>query len=253
MPVCLTIARYTALEALRNRWLWLLLGVMLAAIGLSQLLDAMALTESQPLQLTLLASWLRLASVFLLTSLVLASMARETADKGQQLLLAMSFARSTYLAGKLLGYGLLALLPALLFGLLTCWYAPPLQAAQWALALLCECWIMLAFALLCMVSLPNLPVALAACSGFYLLGRSIGTLQLLAHSRGADGKHSRAASGVIDLLATIMPHFDRYSSSDWLVSHSASLPELGALLLQTALYVALLALAALYDLYRKPV
>lgn len=253
MMASLTIARYTVLEAVRSRWLWLLLALTLAAIGLSSLLDAMALTESRQLQITVLASLLRLASVFLLTSFVIGSMARETADKGQQLLLALAFPRATYLLGKLLGYGLLAVLPALLCGLLAGCYAPPLQAAMWALALLCECWIMLAFAVLCMVSLQQVPAALAACCGFYLLARSIATLQLLARGSRPDGSHGGAASMVFDLLATLLPHFDRYSSSDWLVSQQAGLADLAGLLAQTALFLLLLVLAALYDLYRKAV
>lgn len=252
MRASLTIARYTVLEAVRNRWLWLLLGLTLAAFGFSSLLDAMALTESRQIQLSLLASLLRLASVFLVTSFVLSSMAREAADKGQQMLLALAYPRATYLSGKMLGYAVLALLPALLFGLLACCYAPPLQAGLWALALLCECWIMVAFAVLCMVSMQQLPAALAACSGFYLLARSIGTLQLLAHGNRPDGS-SAAASHVFDLLGTLLPHLDRYGSSDWLVYQGGSLQDLAGMLTQTALFVTLLVLAALYDLYRKAV
>jgi len=253
MSASLAIARYTLLEAVRNRWLWLLLGLALAAIGLSSLLDAMALTESRQIQLALLASMLRLASVFLVTTFVVSSMAREAADKGQQMLLALAFPRATYLAGKLLGYAALALLPAVLFGLLACCYAPPSQAGLWALALLCECWIMVAFAVLCMVSMQQLPAALAACSGFYLLARSIGTLQLLAHGSRPDGSAGGAASHVFDLLGTLLPHLDRYGSSDWLVYQAASLQDLAGMLAQTALFVTLLVLAALYDLYRKAV
>ncbi|MFC0168359.1 ABC transporter permease [Pseudoduganella danionis] len=253
MHASCTIARYTILEALRNRWLWLLLGLTLAAIGLSSLLDAMALTESRQLQISLLSSLLRVASVFLLTTFVISSMAREAADKGQQWLLAHAFPRATYLAGKLLGYALLALLPVLLSGLLAACYAPALQAGAWALALLCECWIMLAFAVLCMVGLQQVPAALAACSGFYLLARSIGTLQLLAHGSRPDGSQGSAAGLLFDLLGTLLPHLDRYARSDWLVYGGASLHDLTAMLLQTALFLTLLVLAALYDLYRKAI
>lgn len=253
MSASLTIARYTVLEAMRNRWLWVLLALTLAAIGLSSLLDAMALTESRQIQLSLLASLLRLASVFLVTSFAVSSMAREAADKGQQMLLALAYPRAAYLAGKLLGYAALALLPALLFGLLACCYAPPLQASLWALALLCECWIMVAFAVLCMVSMQQLPAALAACGGFYLLARSIGTLQLLAHGKRPDGSNSGAAGHVFDLLATLLPHLDRYGSSDWLVYQGGGLQDLAGMLTQTVLFVTLLVLAALYDLYRKAV
>ena len=52
----LTIARYTVLEALRNRLLWLLIGAAAGAFTLGVLLDALALTESRQLQAALLVS-----------------------------------------------------------------------------------------------------------------------------------------------------------------------------------------------------
>ena len=60
----LTIARYTLLEALRNRLLWLLLGLALGAVCLSGFLNELALTESRQLQAALLGVALRLSAVF---------------------------------------------------------------------------------------------------------------------------------------------------------------------------------------------
>lgn len=252
MHASLTIARYTVLEALRNRWLWLLLLITVAAFGLSTLLDALALTESRQLQVAVLAAMLRVASVFLVLIFVLSSMAREAADKGLQLLLAQAYSRAVYLCGKLLAYAALALLPALLFGALALLVAPAPQAALWALSLLCECWIMAAFAVLCMLSLQQLPAALALCSGFYLLARSIDTLQLLGHGARTQPASHGLASQLVELLALLLPHLDRYTRSEWLVYHSGTLADLAGLLIQTSVCLLLLVLAALYDLYRKP-
>lgn len=251
MHASLTIARYTLLEALRSRWLWLLLLCTLAALALSTLLDALALTESRQLQMAVLAAVLRGSSVFLVLIFVLGSMAREASDKGLQLLLAQAYSRAVYLAGKLLAYAALALLPALLFGSLAALAAPPAQAALWALGLLCECWIMAAFAVLCMLSLQQLPAALALCSGFYLLARSIDTLQLLGHGAQAQAASSAVVARLIDLLALLLPHLDRYPRSEWLVYHTGTLGDLAGLLIQTAIFLLLLVLAALVDLYRK--
>jgi len=195
---------------------------------------------------------LRVASVFLVLIFVLSSMAREAADKGLQLLLAQAYSRTTYLSGKLLAYAALALLPALLFGALALLVAPAAQAALWALSLLCECWIMAAFAVLCMLSLQQLPAALALCSGFYLLARSIDTLQLLGHGARAPAASHGPASQLVELLALLLPHLDRYTRSEWLVYHSGTLGDLAGLLIQTSVCLLLLVLAALYDLYRKP-
>jgi ABC-type transport system involved in multi-copper enzyme maturation permease subunit len=250
----LTIARYTLKEAMRNRLLWLLLAAAAGAVGLSGFLQELALTESRQLQAALLAAVLRLAAVFLIATFVISSMVREANDKGLELLLALPLPRAAWLLGKLAGFGLLALLPALLFGALGLFFAPPDQAAMWALSLLCELWIVAAFSVLSMLTLKQVLPALAAAGGFYLLARSIGTLQLLGHGpgRGSGGGHGQAwLDAGVNLLALLLPHLDQYTRSDWLVYHNGSAAELGAILLQTALALLLLAAAALFDLYRK--
>jgi ABC-type transport system involved in multi-copper enzyme maturation permease subunit len=245
----LIIARYTLLEALRNRLIWLLLLVVLAAIGVSGFLNELALTESRQMQAALLAALLRLAAVFLIATFVVTSMVREANDKGLELLLALPLQRSVYLFGKLGGFAALALLPALLFGALLLFFAPFAQAALWAASLLCELWIVAAFCLLCALSLTQVMPALAAGFGFYLLARSAGTLQLL----GAD-PHTASQQAIkagLDVLVALLPGLDAYTRTEWLIYHTGSAQALFDILAQTAVSVALIAAAALFDLYRK--
>jgi ABC-type transport system involved in multi-copper enzyme maturation permease subunit len=244
----LTIARYTLLEALRNRLLWLLLLAACGAIAASGLLHEVALTESRQLQAALLAAVLRLAAVFLVATFVVTSMVREANDKGQELLLALPLPRAVYLLGKLAGFAALAVLPAVLFGALGLFFAPPAQAALWSLSLLAELWIVAAFSLLCMLTLNQVLPALAAAFAFYLLARTAATLQLLAHGPGQpDPLLARA----MDLLALLLPNLDAFARSDWLLYHGGTAAELAAIAIQSAIYVTLLTAAALFDLYRK--
>ncbi len=252
MRQTVTIARYTLLEALRNRLLWLLLVMAAGAVAVSGFLNELALTESRQLQAALMGAVLRLAAVFLITTFVVTSMAREANDKGLELLLALPMPRAVYLSGKLAGFAALALLPALLFGGLGLFFAPPAQAALWGFSLLCECWIVAGFSVLCMLTLNQVLPAWAAACGFYLLARVIGALQLLGH--GAAGVHSwsqQALGGGIDGLALLLPHLDQFTRSDWLVYHNGSGADALAVAAQTAIYVALMATAALFDLHRK--
>ncbi|MES2161597.1 MAG: ABC transporter permease [Pseudomonadota bacterium] len=252
LPAALTIARYTLLEGLRNRLPWLLLATALAALALGGFLGRLALTESAQLQAALLGALLRLAAVFVVAGFVVTSMAREAADKSLELLMALPQPRAVYLAGKLAGFGALALAPALLFGALGLLFAPLPQAALWAASLLCECWIVAAFCVLCMLTLNQALPALAAACAFYLLARVIGTLQLLGHGPHQDGGPLQRTLGAgVDLLALLLPHLDQFTRSSWLVYHDGNAAALLAVAAQTAIYVALLALAALFDLYRK--
>ncbi|MEM8519701.1 ABC-type transport system involved in multi-copper enzyme maturation permease subunit [Janthinobacterium sp. CAN_S7] len=248
----LTIARYTLLEALRSRLLWLFVLAACGCAGLAGFLQQLALTESGAVQAALLAATLRLASVFLLSTFIITSMAREAADRGLELLLALPMPRAAYLLGKLLGYAALAGVPAVLFGLLMALFAAPAHSALWALSLLAELWIVAAFSLLCAASLQQALPALAATGSFYLLARMLGSLQLLAHGgQTGDSWLQRATAASIDVLALLLPSLDDFTRTEWLLYASGDWQALGRVALQTAIYVGLLSSCALCDFYRR--
>lgn len=238
-----TIARQLAHEAWSTRLAWLLGGITLAALGMAGFIGAVALTETRQTQVALLAALLRLCAVFLVAAFAVTSIAREQADKGQELLLALALPRAAYLLGKLAGLALVALGPVLLFGALALAAAPAQAALVWSLSLLCELWIVAAFALLAALGLPGVMAALSATLAFYLLARAIGGLQLLAQERGG--------APLLDLIARLLPHLDRFTRADWLVYGDAGAAQLAHVAAQTALYLPLLAALALADLYRK--
>jgi len=247
-----TIALYTLLEALRNRLMWLVVAVALIGVGLSGFLQEIALTESRQIQLAMLAAFLRFSAVFLLATFVVTSMVREFNDKGLELVLALELPRAGYLFGKLAGFAALALVPALLFGLLTLLLAPPEQAAWWTLSLVCELWIVAAFSLLCVLTFNQVMAALSASMAFYLLARSVTAFQLIGHGPMTDQSISQQIINfVINAIGVLLPHFDEFTRTDWLVYHSGDLTALLPVLAQTGIYLALLAGAALFDLYRK--
>lgn len=246
-----TIARYTLLEGLRNRLMWLVAAIALIGIGISGFLNALAITESREIQVALLAALLRFSAVFLIATFVVTSMVREFNDKGLELMLALPLPRAGYLLGKLAGFAALALLPALLFGALAAMFAPPAQAALWTLSLVGELWMVAAFGLLCVLTFSHIMVALSAVMGFYLLARTIGALQLIGQDAGGATLSQRAIGAAVDAISAVLPHLDQFTRTEWLVYPGHDWPALPALLIQTAIYLALLIGAALFDLYRK--
>lgn len=247
-----TIAFYTLLEALRNRLSWLMLAVAFIGIALSGFLKDMALTESAQLQVALLASFLRFAAAFLIATFVITSMVREMNDKGLELLLSLSLPRSAYLLGKLLGYCLLAVMPALLFGGLTVFFSPIQQSLLWTLSLVCELWIIVAFAILCVLSMNQILTALSATMGFYLLARSITALLLIANDPLASTSTSQVwMQKVMNGIANVLPHLDQFTRTEWLVYQSGNWSMLNMLVVQCVISMSLLGAAAMFDLYRK--
>lgn len=247
-----TIAFYTLLEALRNRLIWLIVVVVLAAIGISGFLDELALTEKSEIQLALLASFLRFSSVFLLAMFVVTSMVRESNDKGLELVLALPLPRAAYLFGKMTGFAVLAMIPAILFGLLTALLAQPLQSVLWTLSLIVECWIVVAVSMLCVLTFNQVVPALSSVMGFYLLARSITSLQLIGDQPVIENSFSqKIIHYMIECLSAVLPHLDSFTRTEWLVYSTGNWTAISLLSGQGVIYLTLLSGAALFDLYRK--
>lgn len=247
-----TIARYTLLEALRNRLMWLLGAVLVIGIGLSGFIGDLAVTERQETQVALLAAFLRFAGALLMVIFVVTSLVREANDKGLELVLALPLPRAGYVLGKLAGFAALALLPAMLFGGLLGVLVRSWDVALWTVSLLGELWIVAAFSLLCVMTFSQVMTALSAAIGFYLLARSVTALQQFGQSRYApEGVAQDVINAVMKAVGYVLPRLDDFTRTEWLVYHSGSWATLGPLAAQTLIYLALLSAAALFDLYRR--
>ena len=111
---------------------------------------------------------------------------------------------------------------------------------------------MVSVSLFCVLSLTQVLSAFAATSAFYLLSRSMAAMQLIASAPiGEHGIADQIVALIVNAIAIILPSLDRMTQTGWLVEAAPSSQVLGALVLQSALYVILIASAALFDLYRK--
>lgn len=253
MPAALTIARYTLLEARRNRLGWLVLAIVLAGLGLALFLDQLALTEVQAQRVTMMAAFYRLAGAFLVATFVIGSIVRDFNDKGVEWLLSLPLRRADWLIGKLLGYvagcSLLALALALPLALMV-----PLPALlAWTASLAMELTVVAAAALFFVVSLPQFAGAMAATAAYYVLARSLAALLLIGQGPLTDATSlgQQVINGVLFVLALLLPRLDGFADSGWLI-HAA--PDVGQLLQmagQGLLGVGVLLSAALIDLYRR--
>lgn len=247
------IAGLTLLEALRGRLLWLVILILLAGFGLAGLLGSLAITETRQTQAGILGVVLRLAAVLVTSLFVITSVVREQTDKVLELYLSLPLPRAAYYLGKLSGFAVCAAVAAGLFGALLLLYAPPLQVLLWTVSLLAELLIVVAASLLALFTFSQVTVALSVVLAFYLLARGIGAIQLMSQGPLVDpgALSSRVIEGLVDGIAFLLPDLYRFTPSEWLVYASGSVDDLAAVLAQTAVYVTLLAGAALFDLYRK--
>ena len=126
-----TVAYYSLVEALRSGLPWLAVACVIAVLGLSGFLSQVAITEAEALQASTAGALLRACAVFLISSHVVASVAREANDKGLELALALPISRPAYYLGKLLGFAGVGVLLATLFALPLLAWAKPADLAAW--------------------------------------------------------------------------------------------------------------------------
>lgn len=248
-----TIARYTALEALRTRLPVLAAIVIGALLATSFFVREIAITDSARFQTAFYAATVRFAMVFVVALHVIASVSREFQDKGLEMVLALDLPRAHYVLGRLGGFLLIAVslaiaatFPLLLSG---SWEA----AAQWGLSLALELAVIVALSLFCVVTFSQLMPAASFVIAFYILARAITAVRLIsAHPvAGGDALSHQAMSWLVEALALVMPALDQWTRTAWLVDQTAPWPALAGLLVHGGLFVALLAAAAVFDLSRK--
>lgn len=248
-----TIARYTLLEALRTRLPALVLSaiVLLAAAG--YFVQEIAVTESARLQTGFYAAAMRLTAVFMAGLYVLSSVSRDFNDKGTDIVLALDLPRSHYILGKLAGFLAIGVLIAAAVSAPLALLAAPAAALQWGTSLALELAIVIALSLFCIVTFSQLMPAASFMMAFYLLARALTAIRLMsAHPLvDANSVSHHFMSMLVDGMALIVPALDTWTRTAWLVNHPAAWAEIGTLAGQSALYVALLAVATMFDFYRK--
>ena len=253
MKPILTLAALVALEALRTRFFAVIIILLSIGFGLAIFVGQVTVIETLAYQSSLLAAFLRLSALYVVSLFVITSMVHEFNNHAIYLWLSLPMRRSTYFFGKFSGFALIATLTAILFGAALLSYVPYQQAGLWTLSLFCELLIITALSLLCVFTFPQTVQAFSVVLGFYILARSITAIQLMVQGPLSHSPSSadQLINGLVQLLAMLLPHLDRFTQSELLVYHTGGVEHLLEIVIQTMIYIILLMSMSLFDLYRK--
>jgi len=253
IPQILTIARFTLIESLRNRLL--LLCFLLAAISfvMIEFIGELTITEHRVTQIAILAAFLRISAVVLVTLFVVSSMVRELHDKTLEMVLAMPIHRGSYYLGKLAGFLGIALVVCLVFSGVLLLYAEAGALLVWSVSLFLELILVVALSLVMLLSFSQVPAALTAVFVFYGAARLISSLFLMSKApiMAYTGPGQAFMDRFIALLAWLLPDLQRFTRTEWLSYNTASWDALLPVAGQTVVYLSLLSFIALFDFYRK--
>lgn len=250
MRPILTLARYVMVEARRSGLGWLALGCILASAAAAEFSAQVAITETRELQAATAGALLRLCAAFLIASHVIASVAREANDGGLALLLTLPLSRSQYYLGKLTGFASCGALLASAFSLPMLFWAAPAAVAAWWVSLALEMALVAALALFFSTLLVQVVPALAATAAFYVLARSISTMQAIAGGPSGAESHGLLRSAV-EALTLLLPKLDRATRTEWLLYGAPSGEDWLATLAGLTMFLAVASAAGLFDFSRR--
>jgi ABC-type transport system involved in multi-copper enzyme maturation permease subunit len=249
----LTIAKYSIWEAVRDKFLvFILLGVIVF-FCVSLFIGELAITEGAQMQSALLASALRLLSVFTMGLFVITSMIREFNDKGFELILSHPVPRSSYYFGKFIGFSVVAFLIALMSACCLYLYVPAGLVLFWSFSLFCELLIIISFSLLSLFSFSSITISFSVVIAFYMLSRSIEAIQLISDSPIliSSSMSHQFINSLLDAIAYIIPDLYKFTQTDWLIYAVDIKTDMIVVISQSLIYISLLSCVALFDLYRK--
>lgn len=248
-----TIARYTLLEAGRTRLPFVVAAAIVLLLAASYFVREITLTESIRAQTAIYAAGMRFAGVFIAAMHVIASVLREFNDKGLDVALALDLPRSHYIAGKLAGFLATGTLIAAAASLPLVFLATPESALQWGLSLAFELAIVIALALFGILIFEQVMPAAGFVLAFYLLARTLTAIRLMSAEPliGGNALSYDVMHRLVEGLALLIPDFDRWTQTAWVVDQAANWAEIGALFVHAFVYFVLLTAAAMFDFYRR--
>jgi ABC-type transport system involved in multi-copper enzyme maturation permease subunit len=249
----LTISRFTVIEAIRNRLLLLSFLVIAISFALVEFIGDLAITEHRVTQVAILAAFLRMSAVVIVTLFVVSSTVRELHDKTLEMILAMPIRRSSYYLGKLVGYLYVAALVSVIVSVLLLLYADPEQVLIWMISLFLELVLVVALSLVMLFTFNQIPSALAGVFLIYGASRIVTSIFLMsqypiiAHTTVAQ----KFMDSFVELLTWLLPDLHRFTQTEWLAYNTAEWSSLLPLFGQTFVYLLFLSFIALFDFFRK--
>lgn len=247
-----SIARVTVLEAVRSRLLFTMMAVVVGLFGLAEFIGELSITETTQVQVSIIASLLRVFSISIACLFVITSVLRDVDDKGLEIILSLPVPRYAYLFGKLFGFALISLFISIIACLPLFLYAPAARVGCWVLSLLCEHLLSVSLSLLCVLAFSNVNLSFLALMAFYLLSRSMETLRLLSIDPllATGAMAQEFMHFLINALSLLLPDLHAFTRSEWL-TYGSDFTSMKTVLLQTLIYLAVLLSVGLFDLYRK--
>ena len=178
----ITIAKFTIIEAFRNKNMLFLIIGLAVLFGIAEFLSELMITENKNMLISWLTFSARLFLVVLLSLFILTSLSREFDDKIMLHIFSHSIQRYSYYMGKLIAFSILALFSVVCLALLLLIYVPFHSVLFWSVSFYFELLILIALSLLFFMTFKQTVISFVSIMAFYILARNMATIQLISDS-----------------------------------------------------------------------
>ncbi len=249
------LIRYVLLTALRDRLFLGVLAAMLCAAGISSVLASTSMIEAHEMTLVFSAATTRLIVMLGLIVFVAFHLRQAFDAREIDVMLSRPISRHRLVLAYWVAFSVVALAICALSAALIYALGPITLAgwSGWALSLLLEAWLVVAFTLFASLILKSGVMTVLSALGFYVLSRMMGFFLVTVGGRTlfTDPDLDFAARRAIEWLAVAVPRLDFFAKTRWLdygFDHTAT--ELTLFSAQAAIFIPLLLTAAIMD-FRK--
>ncbi len=249
------IIKYILTAALRDKLLLSVVAVVALGICLSLFSASSAVIEQDQFTLVYLGSSLRILGLVGLVLFTIFFIRRLFDARDIEYLLSRPLSRVSLLLSSSAAFSLLALGSAVLLGLIVGGVAGTSGhmsgVALWFTGIAAEYILMVNVALFFALVLSSPVTAGMATIGFYILARMIGQLMGIIQNSDIQFPGQEILNQVMNVVAMLIPRLDLMTQTSWLIYGSGGVQDYIFILLQTAVFLALILTAALIDLVRR--
>jgi ABC-type transport system involved in multi-copper enzyme maturation permease subunit len=256
-----SIIKYTLITASRD---WLFLGLFLLIIlssSLSIFLGNTALAEQGMMSTAYIGGTTRIIAIVGLILFVCFHVRRSFENKEVELILSKPISRNQFVISYFSGFAVLSLfiilpIALIMFSLsvINLINLDYLGLLFWLLSFYLEALTMVALGFFASLILSSPVTSVLFCFAFYFMSRIFGFFLISVNNPASITKGSKVGSfmeRILDILGIIIPRFDMFTKSEWLI-YGIDSPKLVLLFLASVLlYIPLLLTMALFDFSRK--
>lgn len=249
------LVKYVVIGALRDKLILSLFLLLLVSLSMALFFGSSAIVEQDQFTLIFASGGLRFASVLGLVLFVVFFMRRSFDTKDIEFVLSRPVSRISFILSYACGFSIIALLFGIsVFGAVLAVSPHLIDTGHflWGASVILEFIIMANVALFFSMILSSSAGAALACFGFYILSRMMGQILGIIQS-GLTGETTQShmlESGMF-LVSILMPRLDLMGQTSWLLYGLSEYFWYGYTLIQTVLFVALILLAAIWDLLKR--